>query len=385
MPFYRKKPSCSAIRARKIESQRYERVCQKEGFVYRNGLEAIEKVHGTKGKTMLMKTPRSLTIGSLAVLTGLCFLAGNSKVQAQEEYLLRHTYKAGMSATNEISVQMQGTMRMQEGEKLPYRATAEMTMPIKVAKVEENGDTKLEIRLFELTNKQSLGEETQNLVITPAYMSVDGEVIWDRIDIPGPHPLAEFYGQRVFVVLSNRGEVKDFSSLQAFSQMMPNTDIPSQLAHGSVIFPESPVSVGGSWKAEGTAVLTPKGEKCDSVTHYTLERVETKPDQGPIAVISVVRSASAEKILIDANAPGAPPTDYEQVQAQKLRINSLKQDFKGTIHFDIEQGRVISTSQKGHHFVDTSAELAFVDQRMTQNSVADLDLEIETRMKYNDH
>jgi len=319
----------------------------------------------------------------LSVLGLVVFLLCPSLSAWGETFVLRHVYERGASATNEVTINMFGTIQMQKQEEFQHKATISMKMPVEVLEVDKEGNGKLQVKVAELLNDQTLGQESQRLLVTPSHMEADGELIWDRRNKPGPHPLGEFFGAAVYVTLSPMGEVVDFSAKTPYSEMMPNVDIPTQVAHGVVVFPEKPVLIGSSWEVDGNAILTPGGENIISTSRYTLESVSTT-EEGRIAEIKVVRTASAENVLIDAKDPRQPTSDLPEVQVVKLRVNKMAQNFEGTILFDIARGRILRTSQKGHHFVDSTGVLSFAGKEMEDNSVSDMNIEIETRMIYED-
>jgi len=321
----------------------------------------------------------TLTLLAFATLFACCC---SCFAQDAQEHLLRHRYAEGTSATNEISIRMHGTMRMEENEPFPYDATVTIRMPITALKVAGNGDTTLEIRVREMSNEQRLGQETQKMVARPGWMTVDDEVIFDRRTDPGVHPLGELFGTRATILLSPRGELKDFSTLKEIPDLVPNVDLSTQLSHGFVVFPEVPIKAGHSWKETDKVVIAENTKPVKSVTEYRLERVEKSEQGDQIAIISLSRSAEAGKVVVDGRLPSQPESGLDQVDVKKLTINEMKQEFHGTVRFDLQKGRVIETVQTGTHFVDSTADLAFQDQKLKQNSVADLQLEITTRMTY---
>lgn len=305
--------------------------------------------------------------------------------QQEEQYLLRHVFLPALSATNEVDIRMTGSMKLEQGNSMPYDATIEIRMPVEVKELGSDKSGLLAIQVAEFNTEQKVGAQSQRMEITADVMSVDGDVIWEREKFPGPHPMAELFGSRVEVNISPRGEVQDFSSLEGFSEMMPNVDISSQIAHGAIVFPVNPISVGQQWEEKGKTMLSTQGKAIDSLSRYTFKKIEVDSDTNEkIAVIEVRRTADAENVLMEYDAPKDPSPETGAVDVERLRLNKMEQDFTGTIRFNIDKGRIIDTQQEGRHYIDSTADLAYEDQKMRQETVADLNIEIRTRMIYED-
>ncbi|HNT36686.1 MAG TPA: hypothetical protein PKH07_16990, partial [bacterium] len=269
--------------------------------------------------------------------------SGQSWAQDNQTYLLRHVFAPGMSATNEISIQLNGTMKMEQAPTFPYDATVNLVMPVNVLESTEENTSRLELRVRELSNEQRLGYEVQKLLVRPGWMSVDDEIVFDRRTNPGPHPFQELLGTKVFITISPRGELKDFSSLDQLAGMIPNADLPSQMAHGFVVFPEQPIKVGEAWRETNEMFLATNTKPVDSKTEYVLLRVDPNDRGEPVAIIGVKRSAESDKVVIDGKLPSQPNPEPGQINVRKLVVKKMKQSFQGVIYFDIKKGRVLRT------------------------------------------
>lgn len=318
----------------------------------------------------------------ILLLLGNLLAVAVSSAQDNQTYILRHVFAPGSSATNEINIRLKGTMQMEQAPTFPYDATVNLVMPLKVLESEQENTSKLELRVREMSNDQRLGYESQKLRVKPGWMSVDDEVVFDRNTNPGPHPFQEMFGTKVFITVTPRGELKEFSSLDQLAGMIPNADLPGQMAHGFVVFPEQPVKVGEAWRQTDSVVLAANTKPVNSKTEYVLLRVEPDDKGSLIATIGVKRTAESGKVVIDGKLPSDPQTEMEQVTVGKLTVKKMRQSFQGAITFDIKRGRVLRTEQKGTHYLETEGEYQYEGRRVTENSIADLQVEMATQMEY---
>lgn len=171
-----------------------------------------------------------------------------------EGVLLRYKYTEGdqllyvMNATGEGSMKMSVISGDIDESKIPKEIPLEMamkmTMKSVVNAVNEQGDATIETKI------RSYGLKQNGMDL----LSYD-----DSVESNSESPVSAMFDEPFTMVVSTRGEVKEFKGLESLKQLNPQMDVSQMLSQFQQPFPENPVNVGEKWKQNGPTNVSGEG------------------------------------------------------------------------------------------------------------------------------
>lgn len=185
-----------------------------------------------------MKKLLAMTILSIVVFT---MSAGAEPILLRYKYSMDDQLLYVMNATGEGTVKMTVISGDVDRSKVPGEIPVEMAMQMAmeslVTSVNEEGDATLETKIHRYALKQN-GQDV---------VSYDDSVKNDE----AANPMMDMFDENFSMVISTRGEVKEFIGMEALKKLNPQMDLSQMMTQFQQPFPENPVSVGEKWKQSG--------------------------------------------------------------------------------------------------------------------------------------
>lgn len=166
-----------------------------------------------------------------------------SAAAGAEGVVLRYKYTEGdqllyvMNATGEGTIKMSVVSGDIDESKIPKEIPMEMAMKMTmesiVNSVSEKGDATIDTKIRSYGLKQN-GQD---------ILSYD-----DSAESDDENPIAAMFDEPFTMVVSPRGEIKEFRGLESLKKLNPQMDLSQMISQFQQPFPENAIKVGDKWK-----------------------------------------------------------------------------------------------------------------------------------------